>query len=98
MGVSGLPGIEHDEHHKQEVFPSSATPGEIAKHLQNGLSFVKEHPDICKARAVVIYAWNEYDEGGWLAPTRGPDGKPVTDRLDAVRKVLNGKQDAQQER
>ncbi|MBN2296238.1 MAG: hypothetical protein JXM70_27660 [Pirellulales bacterium] len=84
-------------YHSQKVFPSSATPDEIAKHLHNGLSFVKEHPDICKAQAVVIYAWNEYDEGGWLAPTRGPHGKPVTDRLDAVGEVLKGKKGTQHE-
>jgi len=32
---------------------------------------------------VLIYAWNEFDEGGWLEPTRG-DG---TWRLEAVREA-----------
>ena len=38
-----------------------------------------------------IISWNEYDEGGWLAPTLGPDGKPDSSRLDAVRRVLKGR-------
>jgi len=75
-------------YHRQDVFPSRATPAEIALHLRRGLAFVREHPRVCQAGTVIIYAWNEYDEGGWLAPTRRPDGKPDTSRLDAVRRVL----------
>jgi len=79
-------------YHRQKVFPSRATPAEIADHLRNAISFVRQHPDICMANAVVVYAWNEYDEGGWLAPTRSANGTPDTARLDAVREVLrNGK-------
>jgi hypothetical protein len=40
------------------------------------------------ANAVIIYAWNEHDEGGWLSPTRTAEGKPDTSRLDAIRDVL----------
>ena len=35
--------------------------------------------------SVLIYAWNEFDEGGWLAPTLGEGGS----RLDAVRRGIN---------
>jgi hypothetical protein len=75
-------------YHRQRVFPSTATPQEIAVHLDRAVKFVKEHPTICIARTVIIYAWNEYDEGGWIAPTRGPDGVPDTRRLDAIRSIL----------
>jgi len=75
-------------YHQQTVFPSAAKPEEIAAHLKRALEFVRRHPDVCPADAVIIYAWNEYDEGGWLAPTRGSDGKPDTSRLDAIRKIL----------
>jgi hypothetical protein len=79
------------KYHRQKVFPSRARPAEIAGHLKNALAFVREHRGICRANAVIIYAWNEYDEGGWLAPTRGADSKPDTSRLDAIRPVLKGK-------
>lgn len=75
-------------YHQQDVFPSLATPDEIALHLDRGLSFVEENPEICVANTVIIYAWNEYDEGGWLSPTWGPDGLPDTNRLSAVSKIL----------
>jgi hypothetical protein len=33
---------------------------------------------------VIIYAWNEFDEGGWICPTISEG----TSRLDAISKVL----------
>jgi hypothetical protein len=79
--------LDHD-YHRQKVFPSVATPGEIASHLGRALNFVKENGKICAANAVIIYAWNEHDEGGWIAPTWTSSGKPDTSRLDAIGKVL----------
>ena len=75
-------------YHDQAVFPSRATPKEIARHLTRAISFVSSNPEICEANAIIIYAWNEYDEGGWIAPTRGKDGTPDTSRLEAIRNVL----------
>lgn len=74
-------------YHKQDVFPATATPAEIAAHLRRALRFVGAHPDCCAANAIIVYAWNEHDEGGWLCPTWTPHG-PDTARLDAVRDVL----------
>lgn len=78
---------DHD-YHRQDIFPSTATPQKIASHLGRAVAFVQEHPNVCVAKAIIIYAWNEHDEGGWLAPTWTPAGKPNTERLDAVRGVL----------
>jgi len=78
-------------YHTQEVWPSTATPAEIAAHLERAISFVKSHPDTCEANAIIIYAWNEYDEGGWIAPTRGANGEPDASRLDAIQSVLKPK-------
>jgi hypothetical protein len=75
-------------YHRQNVFPATATPKEIASHLNRAITFVHEHPKICVANAIIIYAWNEHDEGGWLAPTWTQDGRPNTDRLDAIRRIL----------
>jgi len=78
----------NQDYHTQKIFPSRATPEEISSHLGRAVSFVKSNPAICEANAIILYAWNEYDEGGWFAPTRGADGKPDTSRLDAVRMLL----------
>jgi hypothetical protein len=36
------------------------------------LHFVRTNRAVCAANTVIIYAWNEHDEGGWLVPTRNP--------------------------
>ncbi len=75
-------------YHRQAVFPAQGAPEEIAAHLKRALGFVHVHPDLCAARTVIVYAWNEHDEGGWLSPTWTPSGQPNTARLDALRPVL----------
>lgn len=79
---------KNQAYHSQKTFPSRATPEEISSHLGRAGAFAKSNPNICEANTIIIYAWNEYDEGGWLAPTRGLDGKPDTRRLDATLKIL----------
>lgn len=74
-------------YHKQDVFPSVATPGEIATHLTRAIDFVRANANICQAQTIVVYGWNEHDEGGWLCPTWTAQG-PDASRLDAIRKVL----------
>ncbi len=78
-------------YHKQEVFPSMATLQEIASHLGNSLQFVANNREVCVANAIIVYAWNEHDEGGWIVPTWTPDGKPNTERIDALSKVLKAR-------
>ena len=36
----------------------------------------------------VIFAWNEFEEGGYVCPTLGEDGKPRTNILDGLGKAL----------
>ncbi|MCF3650645.1 hypothetical protein [Synoicihabitans lomoniglobus] len=76
-------------YHHQDVFPSMATPCEIESTLRSALDLVRSYPGLNPANTVIVYAWNEYDEGGWLAPTWTPSGEPDMERLEAVRRVLN---------
>jgi hypothetical protein len=73
---------------KQPTFPAAATPTEIAAHLRRALAFVQANSAVCPANTIIVYAWNEHDEGGWLCPTWTPSGQPDTSRLDAMRAVL----------
>lgn len=45
------------------------TPEQVAAHLADAVAWVRAHTDACPAQAVITYAWNEFDEGGWLCPT-----------------------------
>ncbi|MGN6220997.1 MAG: hypothetical protein ACTHNQ_15970 [Microbacterium sp.] len=65
-----------------------ATPGEIATHLAGAIRWGNTHPTDAPANTVLIYAWNEFDEGGWICPTLHEIrdfGRPL--RLDAIAKV-----------
>lgn len=66
-----------------------ATADQVAVQLQEALNYVSAQPAATLANTVLVYAWNENAEGGWIVPTlselRSP-GYPL--RLDAVRGVL----------
>ncbi len=70
-----------------ERYYEAPKPEELATHLGRALVWCRENPDIAKAQAVLIYAWNEFDEGGWLCPTLSEG----TARLDTIREVLRGR-------
>ncbi len=63
-----------------EKFYRAPSPAELTHHLEQAVKWVKTHPDSAPSKAILIYAWNENDEGGWLVPTRG-DGES---RLQAL--------------
>jgi len=65
------------------------TPKEIAGLLKEALDWNKAHPKANVANTVLIYAWNENTEGGWIIPTLfeiRDSGRPQ--RLDAIRDTL----------
>lgn len=48
-----------------------ATDQELINHLSYALSYAN-HPETASAmmaNTVIIYGWNEHDEGGWICPT-----------------------------
>jgi len=62
------------------------TPEQFATALESALAWMDRHPDQTTAeRIVLLYAWNEFGEGGYLAPTKGdPDGA----YLKALKRVV----------
>jgi hypothetical protein len=66
---------------------AKATPDEIARNVKSAMEWVRANPRTCPADAVLIYAWNELSEGGWLVPTL----EEGTARLDALSGVLKSR-------
>lgn len=64
------------------------TPAELADHISAAMRWAATDVERCPAQAMLTYAWNEHDEGGWLCPTLGADGAPDTSRLDALADML----------
>ena len=75
------PGVGLDKYYV------SPTPEELAGHVQRALEWADSRPEQCPAKTVIVYAWNEHDEGGWLCPTLGADGSPDVSRLHALAKM-----------
>jgi hypothetical protein len=63
---------------------ADGTPEQIGKNLNNALNWILNHPGQTEANALIMYAWNEHDEGGWICPTLGNN----TSRLESVKTVL----------
>jgi hypothetical protein len=67
----------------KNAYIQTATPEEIATLLQKALDFNQTHKEQTGINSVLIYAWNEHDEGGWLCPTivdTNRDGLPELDK------------------
>jgi len=65
---------------------AAPTATELGAHVARAVAFAARQP----ARAALIYAWNENDEGGWLIPTHPFDDS----RLRALREALCAPQPA----
>jgi hypothetical protein len=72
------------ELYNRTPYYTRATPAQIANHLSSAVRWVAEHSKAAQANTILIYAWNEFDEGGWLTPTLA-EGKA---RLQAISRVL----------
>jgi len=65
-------------------------PDELRDHVRRAMDWCLQHPGVVEARSILIYAWNEFDEGGWICPTHHEGSA----RLDAIAQVLrSGRQD-----
>jgi hypothetical protein len=54
-----------------DYFYVSPSPLELADHVAAAATWVHDNPAVAEANTVLVYAWNENDEGGWLVPTIG---------------------------
>ena len=59
-------------HACDERYSRRGTPAELAEHIGRGVSWYRKHPGKNGVELVLIYAWNEFDEGGWLVPALPP--------------------------
>lgn len=92
--------LEKDEIAYNGYTISDPTAKEITKNVLDILNFNKLNYKKTISNTVLMYAWNEYDEGGWIAPTlavdengnvlKNEDGTNKINRenLDAVKKGI----------
>ena len=76
-----------------------ATAKDIEEHLTEAYEHLNENNGQTNINTLLMYAWNEHDEGGWICPTIMVDengnqlfdenGEPLInrERIDAVKRV-----------
>lgn len=66
-------------------FPDG-TPEQFEEFLKDAITWMDNHPEqTTKERMILLYAWNEMGEGGYLVPTKeDPEGK----YLQVIKKVV----------
>jgi hypothetical protein len=73
------------------VYNVLPTPAEFTTELQNVVSYVTSNPSVTDSKVILIYAWDECDEGGnCLIPHYNPSAPSVPDTsiLDAFKAVI----------
>lgn len=70
----------------KDVYYDNAKPGELAAHIVNGLNWLMNNRTSAPAQCILVYAWNEFDEGGWLCPTLYESDTRVKAVGSAIRK------------
>jgi len=76
----------------EDHYVQTATADEVAAHLKAGLDWVKNNPKYSKPNTVIIYAWNECSEGGFIIPVAETNTTAInygTKRLDAIKAMLD---------
>ena len=69
-------------------YPDS-TPEIFKGFLTDAINWMKDNPTkTTKEKIVLIYAWNELGEGGYLVPTKGD---PDAAKLKIIKEVVEGK-------
>jgi hypothetical protein len=67
-----------------DLYYERPTPAQLSAHLQAARNWCAAHPEATETDALLMYAWNEIDEGGWIVP----DLQTRTVYLEAIREVL----------
>lgn len=70
------------------VYYTRATAAEFADNVRDCVDWVRLNRSACEAQALIVYAWNEIDEGGWMTPPNASFGVEGTTRLDGLKTML----------
>ena len=63
------------------------TMAELEAHTAAGLEFVSSNPAAAEANMMLLSAWNEHDEGHWIAPALEKYGG--AEKLEAIKKAID---------
>ena len=69
-GWDGRPNAEYfGKEYYNDLWYQDAPAWKIERNVKNALDWMEDHPGMTQQKTVLLYAWNEYSEGGWINPT-----------------------------
>lgn len=69
-------------------YAKPATPEQFLQGARRFKKWLQEHAENCPTGQLLVFAWNEFEEGGWLCPTWAPNGQADTSRCEAFAKMV----------
>lgn len=74
-------------HGEGKAWTQAPTPRQVVEVIDDAVQWSCAHPAAATTRRVLVYAWDENSEGGWLIPTLGEG----TARVDALHNFTQGR-------
>lgn len=74
----------------RSCYAADRTPTALYKHIIDAAEWLKSNPKCSVGNLAILYAWNEYCEGGYIAPTKGDDGRLLSGVRQAMKKINEG--------
>ncbi|MBP5300832.1 MAG: hypothetical protein J6Y80_05450 [Victivallales bacterium] len=69
-------------------YAAAASPEQLLNGARQFKEWLQAHADACPTGQLLVFAWNEFEEGGWICPTWKPNGCPDTARRDAFAEMV----------
>jgi hypothetical protein len=74
--------------YKQKNYAHTATPYELCRGGEDFAHWIKDSLKDRFAGHIMMFAWNEFEEGGWICPTYNQDLSINTERITAISKII----------
>ena len=70
-------------------YPPALTGDELMAGARRLRQWMNENPGSCVPGQMLVFAWNEFEEGGWICPTKGADGDVDLTRCRDFRRAVD---------
>lgn len=74
--------------YKKRSYAQNATPEELIKGAARFAKELKKEKNQQFVGHIMMFAWNEFEEGGWICPTYNSDLSINTERVQAISTII----------
>ncbi len=81
--VSPVPWVSYPD----TEYAAFATEKELLDGAKRLCAWIKKNQKVTKSRHILTFAWNEFEEGGFICPTYNEDGTVNDERIKTFKKI-----------